>query len=124
MTDIVPEDELYRRLLSYHVKDDGSISSAAFMTKSRKPDPECSVYLARRTSPAAVLRAGLPGQRLAAFSAAIPMSMGLTVKLDERPANPGHCLIVGLATKEQCGRLAEAARLVNVPEQALYDPGS
>jgi hypothetical protein len=121
MTAIDPKDELYRRILSYHVKPDNSISSAAFMTKTRKPEPECSVYLARLTSPAAVLRAGLSGQRLAGLLAESPMSLNLVVKLDERPDDPGHCLIVGLATKEQCSRLAEAAYLVPVPEQAPHE---
>ena len=112
-------DELYRRILSYHAVREGDgfrISSAAFMTKSRRPDPHCSVYLARLTIPAAVLEGGIANQRLAGLPASKPMAMGLDVKNDDKPGDPAHCVILGLSSKQQCEELASAAYLIEMPD--------
>jgi hypothetical protein len=108
-------DDLYRRILAYHLKPDGTVSSAAFMTRSKRPDPSLSVHLARITSPEESLRAGLPGQGIVAVSARVPRSLGLTVEHDPQPGDPGHCLIRGLRSKEQCALLAAASRVVVPP---------
>jgi hypothetical protein len=50
MDEILPEDVLYRRVFGYFVKEGDQISSVAFMTRSKKPDPSISVHLARITS--------------------------------------------------------------------------
>lgn len=113
MERIDDDDDLYRRIFRYSVKPDGTVSSAAFMTKSKKPDPECSVSLARLTTPEEVLRPGrgLPGQRLIALTASVPRSLGLTVLHDPLP-DDAHCLIWGLTLVSECDRLAEASSLV------------
>ena len=115
MERIEPSDELYRRIFHYHLKPDGRISSAAFMTRSGKPDPNLSVHLARMVDPEESLRRGLPGQGIVALPAAVPMAMGLVVRHDPQPGDPGHCLIPGLETKGACVRLAAASRLVVPP---------
>jgi hypothetical protein len=108
-------DELYRRILHYHLRPDGSVSSAAFMTRSKKPDPDCSVHLARITSPEESLRLGLPGQGVVVLYALVPRSIGLSVRHDPQPGDRGHCLIQGLSLKEQCAKLADASRVVVPP---------
>jgi hypothetical protein len=52
MVEIDDEDDLLRRIFHYHLRPDGSISPAAFMTTSKKPAPELSVHLAWLTTPA------------------------------------------------------------------------
>jgi hypothetical protein len=115
MERIAPDDDLYRRLFHYHVKPDGSISSAAFMTRSGKPDPDLSVHLARLVTPAESLLHGLPGQGVIAVRAEVPLALGLMVCHDPQPGDPGHCLVQGLQSKAQCVLLAKAARLVLSP---------
>jgi hypothetical protein len=98
---------------------DGSVSSAAFMTRSKKPDLACSVYLARLTTPEAVLAAAPPHLALnvAALGAEIPIAMGLAVVHD--PQSPdvesvhyARCEIRGLSTKAQCRQLVKACIIV------------
>jgi hypothetical protein len=110
MTTINEHDELLRRVFHYHIKPDNTVASSAFMTKSKRPDPSCSVSLARITSPQALLAVGLEGQRVVSFPARVPMDMKLTVEFDPQDDDPGHCLIKGLSTKEQCVQLAAASR--------------
>ena len=111
MVQVSDEDELYRRIISYHLKPDNTISSAAFTLRSRQPDPECSVYLARLTTPKEVLNAGIPGQRLVGILTHEARSLGLTIIHDPQPDAPAHCIMQGL-TKQLCSRLAEAAYLI------------
>lgn len=105
------DDELYRRLMAYYVKPDGSVSSAAFRDGS-KPDPHCSVYLARLTTPEEVLSLGLPGQRVASLPAKIPRDLGLEVEHDGI-GHPAHCVIKGMSRQEECRLLARGCRLVS-----------
>lgn len=117
MTRIERDDDLYRRILHYfYVAAENRISSAAFMTRGGKLDPEVSVYLARLSDPAAVLGAGTPNQQLVALKAEIPLDLGLSVRLEPEDAFPGHCVITDFSSnwKEQCARLAEACKLVDV----------
>jgi len=114
-------DELYCRILSFYLKPDGSISSAAFKRKKgRQPDPACSVYLARLASAEAVRGAGPPHLGVVALPAAVPIDLGLAIvwepESDDR-TNVGyaHFVIQGLATQEQCDRLAESSRVVLAP---------
>ena len=118
MEKIDAEDELYRRIFEYHHNPDtGRIASSAFMRKN-KLDPEVSVYLARLSDPAKILTAGLPRQKLVALKAAVPRAIGLDVLHQPTDEFYGHCLITGFgsAWKEQCARLAEAARLVDLSQ--------
>lgn len=111
------EEELYRRILHFHhIEETGRISSSAFMRKN-KLDPEVSVFLARLSEPADVLDDGLPRQKLVALKAQAPYDNGLDVVAQPIDRFPGHCIIVGFGKnwKEQCARLAEVCRLVDVP---------
>lgn len=112
MVEVDPTDNLYRRLLEYYVKPDDSISSAAFMDKG-KPDPRCSVYLARLTTPVEVLSLGVANQRVAVLEAGAAIGLGLEVEHDG-VGHPSHCLIKGLTSKAQCKSLALKCRLVSV----------
>lgn len=106
------DDKLLRRVLPYHVKDDGSVSSAAFMTKSRKPDPACSVFLERL--PSSYEDAGknrLPNQQLARFAASVTMELDLAVTHVPVMGLPSHCEI-NIETKQQCRELARNSKLV------------
>lgn len=106
------DDKLLRRVLPYHVKDDGAVSSAAFMTRSRKPDPACSVFLERMSS--AYDDAGtnrLPNQQLARFAAFVAIDMQLTVTHVPTIELPSHCQIT-IETKQQCRQLARNTELV------------
>ena len=117
METIDDEDELLRRILEFHHDPVmGRIASSAFMRK-KKLDPEMSVFLLRLSDPTAVLRAGLPRQRLVLLAASAPRSNGLDVEHPPTDQFYGHCVIVGFGQnwKEQCARLAEASRLVEMP---------
>ena len=85
--DIEPADYLYRRLMWYYVvktTDGERASSAAFREGSKNNfSADVSVYLARLTTPAAVLSSeagGLPKQRLAQLQASVPLDLGLEVR--------------------------------------------
>lgn len=111
-TDIEETDELLRRAFHYHIKPNNTVSSAAFMTRSGKPDPSCSVSLARITSPERLLQSGLEGQKVVSLPARVPLRMQLKVRLSPEENDPGHCLIEGLSSKQQCVELARASHLV------------
>lgn len=116
MTQVEPDDELYRRILHFHRKPDGSVSSAAFMAKGGRQDPDVSVYLARLSNPHKVLKAGVANQLLASLQASVPLGLGLSVRLDPMPDFPGHCVITdfGQSWKQQCSQLAAASKIVNL----------
>lgn len=103
-------DDLLRRVFHYHIKPNNTVSSAAFMTRSRKPDPSCSVSLARITPPERLLQTGLEGQRVVSLPARVPLRMNLKVRLSPEENDPGHCLIEGLSSKQQCVELARASQ--------------
>ena len=120
MDDFLPEDVLYRRVFSYFIRDDGRISSVAFMTRSKKPDPSISVHLARITSAEQCLAlGGVPGLGVIALRAAGAFDLGLRVIRDPQPGDPGHCLIEGTTAKQQCVELARASWIVIPPTGRL-----
>jgi hypothetical protein len=110
IVDIIHDDELYRRLLPWYVitTDAGLLrtSSAAFRVDSKKSrSPNCSVYLARLTTPTAVLSeeaGGRPGQRVGQIQASVPIGLGLGVQHTPTSRIAGsvgyaHCEISGMA---------------------------
>jgi len=109
---IFNDDLLYRRLLHFHIKSTGQISSAAFKNKKKEPDPEPSVDLARLTTPGRCLLLGLPGMKLGQLKAEVPFGLGLGVEHRPTNDNDAHCVITGNHTLESCRRLAEATILV------------
>lgn len=113
MERIEESDRLYRRILPFHLEPDGTISSAAFFERrsKKKPDPECSVYLARLTDADAVRAAGSPGLRVISVPVAAARAVGLDVvhdplSDDRSSVDYAHCLIKGLSLESECDQLA------------------
>ena len=109
---IFADDLLYRRLLPYHIKATGQVSSAAFKNKKGQPDAEVSVDLARLTTLERCLSLGLPGMRLGELRASVPLSLELRVEHCPVNDNNAHCLIIGAHTKKTCKLLAEATTVI------------
>jgi hypothetical protein len=107
-------DDLYRRVVPYYIKKDGSISSAAFMKDRGKiPDNEISVEIARLASPEeCATRYGDRGFRVVALTAGSARSLGFDVRHDPLPDCYPHALIFGENSRERCQRLAAASRQV------------
>lgn len=117
LVEINGDDFLYRRLVRSHIRKDGSVSSTAF-TYSNVPQPEVSVDLARLTTPQESLaREKRPGWRLGELQASVPIEMGLGVRHAPIEGNRAHSLITGMGPNdlEQCRRLAENARILDLP---------
>jgi hypothetical protein len=115
--EIVKDDDLYRRVVSFNVNPDNTINSSAFkLRRPKRPDPQISVDLARMIS-AEECRAlgGIPGLGVAMIKAGIPIDLGLNVRRDPEPDDPAHCVIEGATTMTQCEILAEACTLVIPP---------
>lgn len=111
LEEIHDSDELYRRIAPDFVKQDGSISSAAFKLRGR-PDPSLSVDLARLTTKQdSVDRAGRPNFRLGVLVAQIPRSYDLNVRHSPENGNSAHSLIEGNSSKKLCKELATRTRL-------------
>jgi hypothetical protein len=120
IVDIAEDDVLLRRFFRNLIKEDGSLSSTVYMTRSKKPDPSCSVYLERLTTAALALAADPRGPSvvgIARLPASKPMSLGLGVAHAPLSTKPGsaeyaHSEIRGLTTKAQCAELAECSIIV------------
>jgi hypothetical protein len=113
MVMIVDADELYRRLIHYHVLPDHKVSSAAFKDKKKRPDPSISVDLARMTTPQESLsRAGIPNMHLGALLARIPREVELCVRHDPLDDNQAHSLIEGQNDDDKCRWLAENTEVI------------
>ena len=101
---------LYRRILNWHIKSDGSISSAAFKDRKGRPDNSISVELASLTTPQeCAARPGRPGFSVISLTAREPRSLDLTVRHDPLPDNYAHALIEGENSQSKCEKLARAA---------------
>lgn len=119
MDEFRDDDVLYRRLLPYFIKEDGTVSSAAYMRSKpppKAPDPEISVDLAQLTTPDQTL-AGHPGFGLGAIKVGELRKLGFTVRRDPTPGNEAHCLIEGVKTKQDCKLLAEITEIHMTPAQ-------
>jgi hypothetical protein len=114
--DLEDEDELYRRLAPHHVRDDGTVNSSAFK-REKGYDPSVSVDLARLTAaPTESLRTR-PNFGLGVLRVGDVRGMGLSVRRDPVPDNSAHCLIEGLATRDQARELATLMRVLIPPRQ-------
>lgn len=105
--DILDEDELYRRIHPWQKKNNGKISSGAFITK---PDP-LSIDIAKLTTPIKTL-SNYPGHLLVSLITKFVRSIGLDAFHIPRPENYAHGLIKGKINKTKARRLAESASLV------------
>lgn len=114
---VTEADSLFRRLLHFHIKKGGEVSSAAFKTKKKKPDPELSVDLARLTTADESLSRGMGGMGLGELSAAVPLSLGLEIRHRPECNNIAHCLILGDHTMETCRQMAENVTVIIPPKR-------
>src|SRR5688500_8011668 len=112
--DDLSDDELYRRLAPHHLRDDGTVNSSAFK-RGKDFDPSVSVDLARLVASPEVTLRTRPDVGLAILRVGGIRAVGLTMRRDPLPDNPAHCLIEGLATKDQARRLAGIARVLIYP---------
>lgn len=114
LEEIADDDDLYRRIVPYYIKKDGTISSAAFMTnRGKTPDNAISVEIARLTSPGeCATRNGERGFRVIALAAGSARALGFAVRHDPLPDCYPHALIAGDNTRERCRELAASSRLM------------
>lgn len=112
MGEILDEDWLYRRLHAACIKNDGTISSIAFMTNNF-PDEQASVDLAKLTTPVeSVNRDGKGHRKLGQLQAGGPRALGLDVVHDPLEYNDAHSLILGADSKAMCRKLARLVQVV------------
>lgn len=113
MTDVeaIEDDDLYRRIVPYYIKKDGSVSSAAFMKdRGKVPGDEISDEIARLSSPTACATGyGDRGFHVVALRAASARELGFEVRHDPLPDYYPHALIVGENSRERCLALARAS---------------
>lgn len=110
--EIFDEDELYRRFLSVWLKDDGSISSAAFQNTSHTD--EMSVNLARLTTPERTV-APYPTYGVAGFFACLARKLDQQVLHDPTRGNVAHSKVKGQKTKAIRKKLAKRSTIVLPP---------
>jgi hypothetical protein len=109
-TDVIDDaDELYRRIHPDQVKDDGTISSAAFNTL------EMSVDRATLYSPTQSLE-DYSNCGLASFTAGFARELQQEVIPAPVLFNPAHALVKGKKTKGMCRRFAKMARILKQPD--------
>lgn len=124
--EIADDDQLYRRLVSFHINPDGTVNSAAFKLRG-KPDPSLSVDLARLSTPQETAsRTGGAGFGVGALEASDPRSISFQVRHDplsdshypNNPLlnNPAHSLIEGENNKQRCRLLAQFTTVIIEPE--------
>lgn len=112
MAQINPDDELYRRLAPSHIRDNGTVNSAAFKL-SDVYETEISVDIAKLTDPqTSVNRAGRAGFRLAAVQSKHPVELGFRIVPDPVPGNDAHPLLMGRNDKRISRVLAAKCRVV------------
>jgi len=111
-TEILNEDELYRRFPDIWLKGENSISSAAFQNTSNTND--MSADLARLTSPDQTV-SGYPNHGVASFLADFARKLAQEVFHDPIPANFAHSTVRGEKTKSIRKKLAKSATIVLLP---------
>ncbi len=109
---ISDDDELYRRLYPTYIKDDGTVSSAAYMDRRRRPDHSISVDLARLSTPEATQARGGSGFRIGVIRCGVARDLDFSVRHAPEVDNRAHSLIEGQNTKQKCYELARATSVV------------
>jgi hypothetical protein len=117
---IADAEDLYRRIVPYDIKKDGSVSSAAFMKdRGKSPDNEISVEIARLTTPIeCATRYGDRGFNVIAVNAGEARQLGFEIRHDPLPDCYPHALIVGSNTRDLCQQLAAASRVVSLDRRS------
>lgn len=110
---ILDADKLYRRFPGYWLKDDNSVSSAAFQNTSNTND--MSVDLGRRTTSKRIV-SGYPSHGVASFIAGLARKLGQKVLHDPFPNNPAHSTVRGEKTRGIRRQLAKSSTVVLLPE--------
>jgi hypothetical protein len=110
--EILNEDQLYRRFLDVWLKDDGSVSSAAFQNTSHTD--EMSVDLAKLTSPEITV-SKYPTFGVAGFLAGLARKLQQRVLHDPIPENIAHSNVKGQKTKGIRRKLARGSTVVLPP---------
>lgn len=112
LEEIRNEDELYRRVPDYWVKENGNISSAAFQNTS--DTDEMSVDLARLTTP---VKASLNNPKFGVTSIIAGYVRQLEQKVYHEPIveNPAHSTVKGKKTRGIMRSLAKNAKLILPP---------
>ena len=109
----INDDEvLWRRLLPewLHTEESGRIRARSFAFIDRRSG-ELSVHIASLTSQGRVL-AGRPNDRIAAFKAALPRSLGFAIVRDPTSDDPSHALICPSPKGGKARSIAEQALLI------------
>ena len=112
--DILDEDDLYRRVQSFWIKDDGKPSSAAFQNTSGTDD--MSVDLGRLTTPE--LTASVQeGCGVASFSAELARINKQKVLHIPIPENCSHSSVIGKKTNSIKKKLARGSKIIYLPPE-------
>lgn len=111
--EILNENELYRRFPDVWLKDDGSISSAAFQNTSNTDD--MSVDLDRLTTPEKTA-SEYPGCGVASFLAGLARKLGQQVLHDPIPTNIAHSTVRGKKTESIRKKLAKGSTIILLPQ--------
>lgn len=122
----VDDDEplLRRAMKGKHLARDGTVLQAVFFKRipggAARPDPEASVSRHRLTSPASLVASQANPRQWAVveFVAGVARGLGLEVRADPLPTDPGHALVAGLPESDEgvamCLELARACQVVLV----------
>lgn len=110
--EILNEDKLYRRILDVWLKEDGSISSAAFQNTSNTDD--MSVGLARLTTPEKTV-SEYPSCGVASLLAWLARKLRQQVLHDPIPTNVAHSTVRGKKTGSIKKKLAKGSAVILLP---------
>ena len=109
---IYDDETLWRRILPewLHTEEGGRIRAKSFAFIDRLSG-ELSVHIASLTNRDGVL-ANHPNDRIVAFNAGLPRSLGFAIVRDPTPEDPSHALICPSPKGAKAKTLAEKAALI------------
>lgn len=112
IVEILDEDELYRRVPSYWLKEDGSVSSAAFQNTSGTDD--MSVDLGKLTTPE-VTASAVKDCSVASFQTEFARKNNQNVFHNHMIDNYAHSTVRGKKTSGVRKRLAKVSIIIFTP---------
>jgi len=110
--DIFDEDDLYRRVPSLWIKENGNPTSAAFHNSSNTDD--MSVDLGRLTTPE-ITASEQEGCGVASFSAGLARINKQEVLHTPNNENYAHSSVIGKKTKSIRRKLAKGSNIIYLP---------